>query len=498
MPLISLDIPPGVVRNGTQFQVGVAGRWFDANLIRWNAGVMAPVGGWRRRDSPTVAGALRDLFAWRDNSEQRRLAIGSNEGLFVSEGGTVLVDITPTGFLAGRVDAIQGLGYGSGSYGALSYGTARPDPGGALLSAAGWQFANWGENLIAVAPHDGRIVEWALDPLVAAEVVANAPVDNRGVLVTPERHLVALGAGGDSRRVQWSSRENNTLWAPASTNTAGSFSLQTNGSIQAAVNVRGQTLILTTQDVHVMNFVGSPFVYGRERVSNAGGTGSPRSLIGFRGGAAWFAEDGFYLFDGAVTKLPSDVEDFVLSDINEQQFSKVVGGDNKEFSELWWFYPQSGFQEPNRYVAWNYRDNHWTIGSLERTAYQTPGVFDKPILAATDGFVYDHEVGFTANGGMIGPFRFAESGAVDIGNGDRVMIVTKLIPDEKTQGDTRVQFKTRFVPNGPETTHGPFTLTDYTDVRFTGRQLALRVESMSDSDWRVGIARLEAKEGGLR
>ena len=498
MPLIPINIPPGVVRNGTQFQVGTAGRWFDANLVRWSAGVMAPVGGWERRDSTVISGALRDLFAWRDNTQGRRLAIGSNEGLFVSTGGSTVVNITQTGFTAGRVDAISGFGYGFGPYGALSYGTARPDPGGALIGAAGWQFDNWGENLIALAPHDGRIVEWALDPATAAAVVANAPIDNRGTFVTPARHLVALGAGGDVRRVEWSSREDNTLWTPASTNTAGGFNLQTNGSIQAAIKVRGQTLILTTEDVHVMNFVGSPFVYGRERVSNAGGTGSPRSLIGFRGGAAWFAEDGFYLFDGAVRKLPSDVEDFVLSDINEQQFSKVIGGDNKEFSELWWFYPQSGFQEPNRYVAWNYRDNHWTIGALERTAYQTPGVYDKPILAATDGFVYNHEVGFAANGTPLEDQRFAESGASDIGNGDRVMIVTKLIPDEKTQGETQAVFKTRFVPNGPETTHGPFTLTDYTDVRFTGRQVALRIEGVADTDWRVGIPRIEAKEGGLR
>lgn len=498
MSLIPLNVPPGVVRNGTQFQVGTAGRWFDANLVRWSAGVMAPVGGWDKRDADAVSGARRDLYAWRDNAAGRRLAIGSNEGLFVSAGGINVIDITPSGFAPGRVDAIQGFGYGFGSYNVLSYGTVRPDPGGAFFEVAGWQFANWGENLIAMARHDGRIVEWTLNASTPAEVITNAPVDNLGVFVTPERHLVALGAGGDPRRVEWSSQEDNTLWTPTATNTAGGFNLQTNGRIQAAINVRGQTLILTTEDVHVMNFVGSPFVYGRERVSGTGGVGSPRSLVSFRGGAAWLAEDGFYIFDGAVRKLPSDVEDFVLSDINEKQFSKVVGGDNKEFSELWWFYPQNDFQEPNRYVAWNYRDNHWTIGSLERTAFQTPGVFDKPILAATDGFVYDHEVGFSANGADIEDQRFAESGALDIGNGDRVMLATRLIPDEKTQGETQAVFKTRFVPNGPEEVHGPFTLTDYTDVRFTGRQVALRVEGAADRDWRVGVPRLEAKEGGLR
>ena len=43
MALIQLAIPPGVYKNGTEFQS--AGRWYDASLVRWTEGTIRPVAG---------------------------------------------------------------------------------------------------------------------------------------------------------------------------------------------------------------------------------------------------------------------------------------------------------------------------------------------------------------------------------------------------------------------------------------------------------------------
>jgi hypothetical protein len=93
---------------------------------------------------------------------------------------------------------------------------------------------------------------------------------------------------------------------------------------------------------------------------------------------------------------------------------------------------------------------------------------------------------------------YAESGPISLGNGDQVMKVTNLIPDEQTQGQVNVSFKTRFHPNDTETTHGPFTLTSPTDVRFTGRQVRIKVQGVGDTNWRSGVMRIEARNGGRR
>ena len=108
--------------------------------------------------------------------------------------------------------------------------------------------------------------------------------------------------------------------------------------------------------------------------------------------------------------------------------------------------------------------------------------------------VYEHEIGNDYDSATI----FAETGPVSLGNGDQTMNVLQLIPDEKTQGQVSVKFKTRFYPNAAETTHGPYTPANPTDVRFSGRQFRMRVEGADNVDWRVGVMRVDAMPAGKR
>ena len=108
--------------------------------------------------------------------------------------------------------------------------------------------------------------------------------------------------------------------------------------------------------------------------------------------------------------------------------------------------------------------------------------------------IYNHEYGHNYDSQPI----FCETSAISIRNGDQVAKVTEVIPDEKTQGDVNLKFKTRFHPNGSETTHGAFNPSNPTSVRFTGRQIRMRVEGDQSVDWRVGTMRLDVKAGGRR
>ena len=55
MALIALEIPPGVYRNGTQFQS--MGRYYDADLIRWGEAGIEPVGGWVAQSKTALTGS---------------------------------------------------------------------------------------------------------------------------------------------------------------------------------------------------------------------------------------------------------------------------------------------------------------------------------------------------------------------------------------------------------------------------------------------------------
>jgi len=495
MPLVKLAIPPGVFRNGTEYQV--AGRWYDSNLIRWINGLMMPVGGWARLTPSVFTGKCRAIFPWKANNFDRYMAYGTSSKLYVWNDSGTAYDITPTGFAAGRDDAIYGLGYGSLDYGDSTYGTARAGSG-SVLDASTWTFDSWGQNLIGCAPHDGTIYQWALNTGVIAAVVSNAPVSNRGAFVTPERHLVALGAGGNPRKVQWSDAEDNTDWTPSATNASGSIELETSGSIMSAAKVRGVNLIFTDVDVHSMTHIGQPFVFSFAQAGNNCGLAAVNAFASVRSFCVWMTKNDFQIYDGSVRQQTCDVQDYVFGDLNRMQISKVVAGVNSANDEIWWFYPSADSEENDRYVAWNFREDHWAIGTLARTAWCDSTIRKTPTAAGADNYLYDHEQGYTNNGAALMATRFAQSGAVEVGTGERAIVARQVIPDEATQGQTKLVFKTRMTPNGAESSHGPYSMSDYTDVRFTGRQFAIRVEGNADADWRFGTPRLEAVPGSGR
>jgi hypothetical protein len=490
---IPIKLPPGIYRNGTEYQA--AGRWYDANLVRWYENTLRPIGGWRKRATGQMSGSCRGFLTWRDNDGDRFIAAGTNTKLYAMNEAGTLKEITPTGFTAGIADAVSKTGYGYGTYGSLAYGTARPDTG-TITPATTWSMDTWGEYLVACSNADGKLYEWQLGfttPTLAA-AITNAPVNNKALLVTQERILFALGAGGNPRKVQWCDQENNTQWTPAGDNLAGDYELATPGTLIAGKRVKGVNLLFTDVDVHTAQYVGAPFVYGFEKAGSGCGLISAQAVAAIDTAAIWMSKAGFWIYDGYVKPLPSDVSDYVFDNLNFNQASKIYAVHNSKYGEIWWYYPSSGSTENDSYVTFNYRENHWSIGLLARTAGADSGVFANPLMVSTDGFVYEHEVGFAYDSASV----YAESGPVQLGNGDNIMSVRQVVPDEQTLGEAVVSFKTRNYPTGTQSTFGPYTAANPTSVRFSGRQVNMRVTGNTLADWRIGVMRLEAIPAGKR
>lgn len=486
--LLKLEIPAGVYKNGTPYQG--QGRWNNANLVRWQSGYMGPVKGWQLFDPVAVEGRPSDIHQYRDGAD-RKLAIGTHSHLYGTSAGAI-VDITPVGYTLGRRDRANAFGYGLGPYSAGAYGISTPSTG-SVQPPTNWTLDNFGAFLVACANTDGKLYFWdGVTP--TAEVMTGSPSNTSAVVVSEERFVFALGADGNPALVQWSDQEDFTVWTPAATNQAGDILLQTSGAILNGLRIRGQLLILTSTDAHTASYVGAPLVYGFERVGSGCGALGAQASVATDNFAAWMGKSGFFIFDGFVKPLQSEVYDYVYNDLNMNQAEKVAAWDNVENGEIWWMYPSASSIECDRYVAWSYRENHWTVGSLNRTCGSNDGVYDLPVLASPDGFIYSHEVGFNYNGAI----PFAETSPFELGNGDQVYMARHLYPDEKTQGDVTATFRTRFYPNGDEYTFGPYTMNAPTDVRFTGRQVVMRVDAAVNTDWRFGIPRLDVSAGGSR
>lgn len=496
MTFIPLDIPAGFYRNGTDYEQ--SNRWREGSLVRWRDNSLRPIGGWQERKASFSTNPVRGMHTWVTNADNAWLAGGSHSELKVMTGGGTITDITPSDLATGREDAAANAGFGGGTYGSGYFGNPRQINQNSVLDpATTWSLDNWGEYLLAVHSDDGRLLEWQLNTAANAAVVSNAPTGNLSALVTEERFVFCLGAGGNGRKVQWCDREDNTTWTPAATNEAGDIELQTSGQIMQGIRTRGQTLILTDVDAHRARYLGPPYVYGFERVGTSCGAISAKAAADIDMGVFWMGQKGFFRFDGnGVSEVPCDVHDYVFDDFNVAQQSKVWALANAQYGEIWWFYCSSNSLEIDRYVAFDYMENHWLIGELSRTSGVQRGVFRYPFMAGHDADtdIYDHEVGYNFDSLV----SFAETGPISIGVGENLAKVTKVIPDEKTQGDVNVTFKTRLYPNATETTHGPFTPANPTSVRFTGRQLRMRVEGRQPTKWNVGTMRIDAIAGGRR
>lgn len=498
--LVPMELPPGMMGNGTDLDA--KGRWREGNLVRWYNGKLRPVGGWMRFTPAPLPEIVRALLTWRDNSGYARLAAGTASHLYVHD-GAVASDITPVGLVPGRDSGVSGLGYGADEYGEDEYGTPRTSSS-LVLDATVWDLDNFGQNLIAFSPADGRIWQWT-PPNAAVKATlldASAPIKNAAVLVTDERSIVALAADGDPRRVSWCSLENSSQWTATSTNTAGSLQLQTNGKLMNGRRMPGEMLLWTDVDLHSLRFLGVPYVYGTQRISSNCGLISRKAHAAAGSSAVWMGQRSFFIYDGgSVSPLPCEVQERVFNDLNFLQASKIVASNNSQYSEVWWFYPSANSMENDRYVMWNYKENWWATGTLARTAWADREVWPFPLAGAPDGNLYQQEQGWSAAGLDHSSTIYATTAPYDIGGGEVVLSVQQLIPDDSGDVKLTYSFETQLTPNGPKTTAGPYGDLHgqgYMDVRLTGRQATMTVRPQANGLFNLGILRMDVVTGGRR
>jgi len=402
--------------------------------------------------------------------------------------GRARAQITPaSGFTAGDVDA-------SGSF----Y---------SRVEANTWQVDTFGEDLVAVSSADGNL--WYLNTSALPSInfvklnslggSTGVPTSNVGVVVTPERFIVALGADGVGRDVEWADQESLTDWDPDTTDQAGTYTLDGQGICMAGRRGRNETLIWTTTDLWGMRYIGGEFVYSFQVLGRACGPIGKLAMGMLDGQAVWMGSRGFFIYDGFVKPLPCDVGDYVFNRLARAQVSKVACDVRSEFNEVWWYYPSSAGTENDSAVVWNYLTNHWRNEVIVRTSGIDRGFLEYPLAASATGAVYEHEKGtlYADEGGSPSYTPYAESGPIELGNGDRLMDIRQFIPDEETLTESRVKVFSRMYPTSTETDHGWFTMANPTDMRVTARQVRLRFEQVTGG-FRICVPRLEAIPGSER
>ncbi len=401
----------------------------------------------------------------------------------------------------GPVDTTVKQGYGLDAYDTGTYGTIRTNS--VVDPARTWMLDNWGERLIA-CPRGGDIYEWDPNGSARAQIVENAPINNAGAFVTPEKFLVALGAGGNPFQVDWSDQDANTVWTPSATNLAGSWTLNAKTPIVSAIIARARmNLIFTDIECFEMQFTGDDNVYRISRVSDGSGILGPKAAAVYNDTVYWAGDGDFFMYDGFVRNMDSaDARDFVFDNLNTAQKEKVHAGVCNEFGEIWWFYPAGSATEIDSYVMANVRDGGWSFGSLVRTAWADRGVFTNPLATDASSFLFNHESGVDDESAAMD--AFIETAPLELGDGNLLHDINAIYVDLDDQvGGVSFTLRTRDHPRDTLVVEGPYVArpTDgvLDDVRAGGRQVAMRVGSnVVGGFFRYGKVRLDIEPAGAR
>ena len=483
--------------------------------MRFRGGQAQPVGG-NASFPQEFAAPGRDVLSWHDNAGVRWAAVGTDDRrlfVFNLESQTA-TDITPDGVGPLEPPGAR-VGFGTGDYGADTYGTARDaaDIGVSDISALPgdwWSLALFGEDLLFVPTQDGQLFRWTpSDPTAPAALVAGAPVQNKGVFVTDERHVVLIGAGGNPRMVAWCDQEDPNTWIPTVSNMAGDKQLETEARPYLGFRVTGGNLILTDNDAHFMRYVGPPYAYGITKIGAACGPISPRAVSQAGGQTAWMGVNTFWQYSGGnVIPLPCDVQDWLFSLINRDMTGRVFGAPNPSFTEHWWYWPDEGATECNRYVALNFGEagTPWIIGMQDRSAADASGAMLRPLMARTDGKLYMHEYGWTDDGASRLGTVYLETADIQLadlgGDPDKRFHVRQIEHDfVGPAGAVGYRFFLWEEPDGPEWDTGDFPVANNTglvDARFSCRGCRMRIEALADASFAIGRTKLIARTGGSR
>ena len=428
----------------------------------------------------------------------------------------------------GTATSSYGLGWGTGTWNQGTWGTPRSSST-LVLDATYWSFDTFGEDLLAIR-NDGALYKWDLSAGVStpAALVPTSPTASRFLLVSsPDRHIFLFGTETtvgqtntqDDLFLRFSSQENPSLWAPASTNTAGSFRIQDGSKIVSAARSRGSILVWTDTALHSLNNIGPPFIFGLNQIGANCGAVSPGSVVDVNGQTFWMSQTAFYMFDGAIKKLDCTVQDFVFDDIDTTTQQQVTAAVNTDFNEVTWFYPTNGSDVLNASVTYNYLENVWyTNDGFTRTSWMDRGIYANPyateyaptlkptqgnVQGVTNGasYLWAHEDGFNAAGNAM-PSSIT-SGDFDIADGEDLFHCSRVIPDFKNQtgtADITITFS-----NYPATTAvRTFTstvgaTTNQFSVRGRGRQANLKIDTNSaNANVRFGTLRLDIRPDGRR
>lgn len=487
------------------------------------SGVVGPIGGIPQDEfnaELTVYSVIdNDNFQVQLATEATSTATGGGTGITA----TFLIDVGPeVGYF--------GYGWSAGAWSRLGWGTGTIVP--LDIKQRDWWYDQFDDDSV-MNIENGTPYYWAYDSAFTARAIpmataatsagfvgADVPAEVMQLLVSQnDRHLCAFGATQfgsadfDPMLIRWATQGQPLNWTPSSTNSAGFYRLSRGSLIVRAIATRQEIFVLTDSTFYSMQFTGTTDVFAFQETGENISIASSKAIAIANNTAYWMGLDKFYVYNGRVDTLPCTLRNEVFNNLNFAQRDQVIAGTNEKWNEIWWFYPTGGSLAPDSYVIYNYAEQIWYYGTLERTAWLDSPLRQYP-LAVKSPYLYNHEDGVDSDGEPM--ISYITSSDTDLSEGDEFLLIRRIIPDINFDGSTSLApkvymtVKPRNFPgsdyitaNQPEielsTTVPVEQYTSQIFIRARARQMGLKIYSEDlGVMWQMGLPRVDGRKDGKR
>lgn len=302
-----------------------------------------------------------------------------------------------------------GVGWGAGAWSRGTWGSAATVGVGVQLRL--WTIDNFGQDLV-LAPRNGALYYWEKDTttyprcvtLAAASTAAGydgtyVPSQTLKIMTSGiQRFGLCFGANPydpttpsttfDPMLVRWSDQENIYDWVPTTFNQSGEQRLSNGSTIVTAVLSRQENVVFTDTAVFTMQYLGPPYIWGFQLITDNISVASPNAVTSANNVTYWMGVDKFYSYSGRVDTLDCSLRRFIYGNINKDQLYQITSGTNAGYNEVWWFYPSAESLVNDSYVIYNYAENIWYYGSLNRTAWLDSALKQYPMAAFSVQITY--------------------------------------------------------------------------------------------------------------
>lgn len=427
--------------------------------------------------------------------------VAASSASSTTTGGGTTVSIF-TQIADGFLDQDAARGYGTGIYGEGIYGV-----GGEAVTAQNfpriWSFADFGDSVV-MCPGDyltgdgQKLYLWDGNLEVAPTILPNAPIDcnwvdvfNNSIVALRGKfiQIAALGSVSDWDGLTSYLQEVQRAWKLISTQTLN----------------EKEGCIFTPQFVLRLRYVGGQDIWDLSDLFLDDGIIAPNAACVLNSAVYWRGARGAYVHTGNIPVRLKNTQndDWIKDNINLGQAWKCFAYSDPPNSEWYFHFPTGDANEPTDYVIHNilgvegFPSGTFTLGEMNRTAAQSPGVLDAIF----------YMVNATSESVAGTPYLHFSDGAVTFNwsattseqyilDGEYRGMIDQFMPDSAQAGNASLIVNTREYPQSSLNSTSAYTITSssqYTTVKAAGKLFGITLSGSSQftiGRWKMNVRKL--------